>query len=251
MLTEVETELTEIIGILESQIPANINRRENLKLERELKADLQKYFNALGAVFPYDAIEQLYYKQVGGIPPVKESKFIESVKEAEPLVIIGPPGPQGVPGVNGRDGKDGRDGTDGKDGTNGIDGKAGKDGINGRDGLDGKNGIDGRDGISIKGDKGDRGELGKDGTSDLDPDIKAALNGSEASANNKFITDNDPRLKEKEPLPHKHPEIQPMIYAPTVSTGGITSTPPAGKYKVLNLFVEPDTGKLTVEYEMP
>ncbi len=63
---QMKTELTELIATLEAAIPANINRKDNARLERELKADLQKYFNALKQVFPFDAIEQIYYKQVGG-----------------------------------------------------------------------------------------------------------------------------------------------------------------------------------------
>ena len=32
-------------------------------------------------------------------------------------------------------------------------------------------------------------------------------------------------------------------------SGGIPSSPPSGKYKVVNLWVDPATGKLTVEYD--
>lgn len=31
--------------------------------------------------------------------------------------------------------------------------------------------------------------------------------------------------------------------------GGMASSPPSGKCKVTNLYVDPDTGKLTVEYD--
>ena len=31
--------------------------------------------------------------------------------------------------------------------------------------------------------------------------------------------------------------------------GGLDSAPPIGKYTVTNLFVEPSTGRLTVEYD--
>jgi len=30
---------------------------------------------------------------------------------------------------------------------------------------------------------------------------------------------------------------------------GIETTPPTGKYRVTNLFVDPDTGRFTVEYD--
>jgi hypothetical protein len=35
----------------------------------------------------------------------------------------------------------------------------------------------------------------------------------------------------------------------TASGGGILSTPPAGSFKVVNIYVEPTTGKLTIEYD--
>lgn len=35
----------------------------------------------------------------------------------------------------------------------------------------------------------------------------------------------------------------------TVAGGGIESSPPSGKYRVTNLFVDPATGRLTVQYD--
>jgi hypothetical protein len=35
----------------------------------------------------------------------------------------------------------------------------------------------------------------------------------------------------------------------TSSGGGIASVPPTGSYKVVNMFVDPLTGKLTIEYD--
>jgi len=36
----------------------------------------------------------------------------------------------------------------------------------------------------------------------------------------------------------------------TIATGGgIASTPPVGSFKVVNIYVEPSTGKLTIEYD--
>ena len=34
-----------------------------------------------------------------------------------------------------------------------------------------------------------------------------------------------------------------------IKRDGIKSTPPSGKYRVTNLYVDPDTGKLTVEFD--
>jgi hypothetical protein len=33
------------------------------------------------------------------------------------------------------------------------------------------------------------------------------------------------------------------------SGGGILSTPPTGSFKVVNIYVNPETGKLTIEYD--
>ena len=35
----------------------------------------------------------------------------------------------------------------------------------------------------------------------------------------------------------------------TASGGGIASVPPTGSFKVVNIYVEPSTGKLTIEYD--
>ena len=35
----------------------------------------------------------------------------------------------------------------------------------------------------------------------------------------------------------------------TMKGWGVISRPPDGKYKVMNLYVDPDTGRLTIEYD--
>ena len=39
------------------------------------------------------------------------------------------------------------------------------------------------------------------------------------------------------------------MHESTISPGGVTSNPPSGKYKVTNIYVDPVTGKLTVQYD--
>lgn len=255
-------ELDDLITILEATIPANPASPQNIKLANELEAELKKYFKQVEDMMPTEKLEQIYYKAIGEMPPpTVESRSPEAaqaiplVEVSEPVVIQGPPGKDGytpVKGVDYFDGKDGRDGRDGKDGI----GKDGKDAIDGKDGyapvkgvdyFDGTPGKDGADGVSIKGEKGDTGDPGL--SKKQQDSIKKLI--TEFSGK-KFIEDDDPRLKdERKSLPHKHDAVIPMIYSPTIGGDGVLSDPPSGKYKVKNLYVEPDTGKLTIEYEYP
>ncbi|MBU0777776.1 phage head morphogenesis protein, partial [Patescibacteria group bacterium] len=58
------TEINSIISLLEVRLPANINSPENQRLEKRLQRDLAKYFRSLEDAFPYDKVDELYYKYV-------------------------------------------------------------------------------------------------------------------------------------------------------------------------------------------
>jgi len=64
MTTQILAELDEIINLLEAEIPANIQSPENQRLEKRLQRDLANYFKSLADAFPYDQVDQLYYKYV-------------------------------------------------------------------------------------------------------------------------------------------------------------------------------------------
>lgn len=64
MTTEIITELDSLISLLESRLPANVQRSENQKQQREFERALRRYFRQLDDVFPYDQIDQIYYKNV-------------------------------------------------------------------------------------------------------------------------------------------------------------------------------------------
>ncbi len=64
MTTQVITELNQIIQLLEAEIPANPGSPQNVKLAKSLEKDLADYFKALEQAFPFDALEQIYYKHV-------------------------------------------------------------------------------------------------------------------------------------------------------------------------------------------
>lgn len=57
-------ELDELINLLEAKIPANPNSLANRKLAKGLERELAKYFRALQDAFPFDQLDQLYYKYV-------------------------------------------------------------------------------------------------------------------------------------------------------------------------------------------
>ncbi len=60
----IETELEETIDLLEARIPANPNTAKNERKAKTMERLMRRYFKALEQAFPYDAIEQLYYKYV-------------------------------------------------------------------------------------------------------------------------------------------------------------------------------------------
>jgi hypothetical protein len=104
------------------------------------------------------------------MPLINPSVIMQMLQNNEPIVITGPPGPQGEPGVSlqftwdgtqlgvkrtddeeytyvglkgdpGEAGPPGKDGSPGADGAPGVDGSPGKDGAPGTDGKNGENGI--------------------------------------------------------------------------------------------------------------
>lgn len=64
MTTQILAELDEIINLLEAEIPANPNSLENQRLASRLERELAKYFRSLSDAFPYDQVDQFYYKYV-------------------------------------------------------------------------------------------------------------------------------------------------------------------------------------------
>ena len=58
------TELNSLISLLESRIPANPQSPANLRKADRLERQLKGYFKALEQAFPYQAVEELYYKHV-------------------------------------------------------------------------------------------------------------------------------------------------------------------------------------------
>lgn len=63
-MTTAIAELSELINLLEAQIPANPNSPKNQMLAKKLERELAKYFKALEDAFPFDRLEQLYYHNV-------------------------------------------------------------------------------------------------------------------------------------------------------------------------------------------
>ena len=57
-------ELDQIINLVEAEIPANPNNPENQRLAKRLQSDLANYFKSLANAFPYEQVDQLYYKYV-------------------------------------------------------------------------------------------------------------------------------------------------------------------------------------------
>jgi len=58
------TELSEIIELLEAEIPANPLSPKNRRLSARLERELAKYFKALEDAFPFDTVDSLYYRYV-------------------------------------------------------------------------------------------------------------------------------------------------------------------------------------------
>jgi len=64
MTTQVIAELDNLISILESQMPCNVNSPANQRLERRLERELRQYFKSLEDAFPYGQVGQLYSRYV-------------------------------------------------------------------------------------------------------------------------------------------------------------------------------------------
>ena len=59
---ELLTELNQTINLLEQQIPASPARNESL--EKQLQRELKDYFKGLEQAIDWNALEQLYYRNV-------------------------------------------------------------------------------------------------------------------------------------------------------------------------------------------
>ena len=59
-----QTELAELIQLLEAEIPANPMAPRNEKVGRELERLMARYFNALALAMPENQLEQIYYRYV-------------------------------------------------------------------------------------------------------------------------------------------------------------------------------------------
>ena len=60
----VATELTQIISLLEAEIPASPQSPRNKKLAVKLERKLAEYFDKLGQGFPYSKLEGIYNRYV-------------------------------------------------------------------------------------------------------------------------------------------------------------------------------------------
>jgi len=58
------TELDSLIQLLEAEIPANPRSAKNQRLEKGLQRELANYFRILSDAFPYERVEELYYRHV-------------------------------------------------------------------------------------------------------------------------------------------------------------------------------------------
>jgi len=72
--------LTEIINLLEAEIPANPNSPANVRKRDELERKLAKYFTSLEKAFPYSSIDKIYNKYV------TESEASDERKAIDPLL---------------------------------------------------------------------------------------------------------------------------------------------------------------------
>ena len=63
-MIEVIKELSEIIGLLEAEIPASMAKPENQKLEQGLARSLAEYFKRLDQGIDITALEQIYNRWV-------------------------------------------------------------------------------------------------------------------------------------------------------------------------------------------
>jgi len=58
------SEVTSLINLLENDIPANPRSPANERKASRLEKRLQAYFKALEQAFPYDALDEIYYRNV-------------------------------------------------------------------------------------------------------------------------------------------------------------------------------------------
>ncbi len=63
-MNELLTEIQKTIAMLGGEIPANPATSRNEKLANSAERDLAEYFKALETAMPWEAIEQVYYKNV-------------------------------------------------------------------------------------------------------------------------------------------------------------------------------------------
>ena len=77
---EVQNELSELISLLEAQIPANPNSPKNVRQRKRLERELAKYFDKLEQAFPYSELDSIYNRYV------KESEGSEVRKILDPLL---------------------------------------------------------------------------------------------------------------------------------------------------------------------
>ena len=57
-------EIDQIVNLLEADLPTNPRSPTNQRLKRSLQSELSKYFKRLEDAFPFDKIDQIYYKHV-------------------------------------------------------------------------------------------------------------------------------------------------------------------------------------------
>ncbi|MFA5558610.1 MAG: hypothetical protein WDA59_04010 [Methanofastidiosum sp.] len=61
---ELAEELEKTEMELLAKLPCNPNSKQNQKLADGLEKELKEYFTALGVAFPYDKLQELYYRLV-------------------------------------------------------------------------------------------------------------------------------------------------------------------------------------------
>ena len=57
-------EIDETIRLLENQIPANPASDKNEKIEKRMQRSLAQYFRSIDQAIDWNALEQIYYKNV-------------------------------------------------------------------------------------------------------------------------------------------------------------------------------------------
>ena len=62
--SQLTQELDNLTSLLSESIPANPRSPKNQRRANRLERTMQRYFKALEQGFPYEAVEQLYYRYV-------------------------------------------------------------------------------------------------------------------------------------------------------------------------------------------